>query len=637
MKKMNNFYDTSSLLLKTDSLFQEEEHIFISSITLKELERIKTAANKDFDIKYQARKLLHIINENIDKISFIVFQEYMLGPIIQKDLEISDDIKILACAYSVKNQLDGFYTNDLSLYTIAQLFFPRNQLFQVETTEDDYTGYKNIIMSEDEMNEFYSNLNNGSYNNKLNLLTNEYLNILDDNGNIVDTYRWNGNLFTKLKYATLESSYLGKTKPFQGDIYQNMVIDSFLNNQITMIKGSAGTGKAQPNSTLIPTKNGYVKLGDIKIGDKVLDREGKETTVLAIYPQGLKENYKITFSDGRIAFCNDEHLWSCYTSKGNLKDFTVREMIDSGLRQKCGDWKYKIPRSQQIQFTEKNFLIDPYVIGVFLGDGCCKESALTLSSADEEIVQEISRLIGAVEYAKGSKFTYNWNFYKKPKTNIKGVPTRFLTRDLFEKYQEYLIQPAYNKAIPEEYKFGSVEQRFSLLQGLMDTDGTIDNPLKGRVRFSSTSIKLIKDIQEICWSLGFSASISVDNRQNKYTHDLCYTLTISCPKNMKHKLFRLKRKKEIALQYENNGKVDGFSNKITIKKIEKMPHLEEMTCILVDNKEHLYLTEQYIVTHNSYLSMSYLFHLLDKDKIDKIIIFCNPVATKNSAKLGLAI
>lgn len=188
----NNFYDTSSLLLRAENLFQDNEHIFISSITLKELERIKTAVNKDFNIKYQARRLLHTITENLNQISFVIFKEYMLTPMTEKDLEISDDIKILSCAYDSRDKIDGFYTNDLSLFSIAQLFFPLDYIHMVEPVEDNYTGYRNIQMSEEEMNEFYSNLNNSSYNEKLHLLTNEYLNILDENKIVIDTYRWDG-------------------------------------------------------------------------------------------------------------------------------------------------------------------------------------------------------------------------------------------------------------------------------------------------------------------------------------------------------------------------------------------------------------------------------------------------------------
>ena len=245
MKMKNNFYDTSSLLLRCDDLFNDDEHLFISSVTLKELERIKTAANKDYNVKYNARQLLHALHENSECVTYIIFQEYMLEPITARSLDVSDDMRILASAYHLYDIIDKFYTNDLSLYTISKLFFPEDKLEMIKEIEDDYTGYVNVIMSEDEMSEFYSNLNSGIYNEKLQLLTNQYLNILDKEGNIVDTYRWNGELFVKLKYSTLESNWLGKIKPLQDDKYQSMAVDSFLNNKITMLKGPAGTGKSQ--------------------------------------------------------------------------------------------------------------------------------------------------------------------------------------------------------------------------------------------------------------------------------------------------------------------------------------------------------------------------------------------------------
>lgn len=104
----------------------------------------------------------------------------------------------------------------------------------------------------------------------------------------------------------------------------------------------------------------------------------------------------------------------------------------------------------------------------------------------------------------------------------------------------------------------------------MDTDGTIDNVEKGRTRFTSINLDLIKDVQEICWSLGFSASITEDNRSEKYKTGICYTLSISCPKHIKPLLFRLKRKKDIAIGYSQNNKKSIHAKGLTIKSIEKM-------------------------------------------------------------------
>ena|SRR5574344_1096899 len=91
--------------------------------------------------------------------------------------------------------------------------------------------------------------------------------------------------------------------------------------------------------------------------------------------------------------CNDEHIFSCYTSRGNLKDFTVREMLDLGVKDNDNRNRFSIPMNEAAIYEEKDFSVDPYVLGAFLGDGCCKERQLTISSNDEELVQEIANIL----------------------------------------------------------------------------------------------------------------------------------------------------------------------------------------------------------------------------------------------------
>ena len=127
--KTYKFYDTSSLLLKVDTLFENpEDNIVISSITLNELEHIKTASNKDPDIKFAARRLLHILDENMDKYTVHIFGNDMLKPLEDKNMAINDDARILSCAvdfYCSTKPEDNvcFITNDLALKHLAMLFF----------------------------------------------------------------------------------------------------------------------------------------------------------------------------------------------------------------------------------------------------------------------------------------------------------------------------------------------------------------------------------------------------------------------------------------------------------------------------------------------------------------------------------
>ena len=131
------FYDTCSLLLKTNHLFNEENvKVVISSISLQELEDIKTANNKDAEIKYSARKLLNILNENPEAYEIWVFKEDMLKPIVEKGFDhINNDLKILACAFdydcNVHPDETVFVTNDLALKAIANCFFGEDSIESV--------------------------------------------------------------------------------------------------------------------------------------------------------------------------------------------------------------------------------------------------------------------------------------------------------------------------------------------------------------------------------------------------------------------------------------------------------------------------------------------------------------------------
>ena len=237
---MIKFYDTCSLLLKAEHLEPNEDYsqMVISSITLEELEHIKTAQNKDADIKYAARKILKILDEHIGE-----YQVVQYVPPYNKE-ERNNDAKIIFCAREFLKNNPGcdfqFITNDLSCKHLARLFFDNDKVVSFEEEEFDYDGYQERYMDMDEMNNFYMNPNENIYD----LNVNEYLLIYDKNTNeIVDKVCWDGETHRRLSYKTFSSRQLGDIKPLKGDIYQTLVADSFTNNQITMVKGPAGSGK----------------------------------------------------------------------------------------------------------------------------------------------------------------------------------------------------------------------------------------------------------------------------------------------------------------------------------------------------------------------------------------------------------
>ena len=212
------FYDTCSLLKKVDSLFDEENFV-ISSVTLKELESIKTSINKDAEIKYLARKLLHLLDEHPDRYIVHIFTLDMLDNLSKYTFPIADDIKILSTALDYQHDHPEeqliFVTNDLSLKNIAGLFFSKDCIESVnEDFADQYCGYKEIQMSDDQMTVFYSCPNENIFGLKIN----EYINVYNNDGELVDTKVWTGSGYRHLTYKSFNSRWFGEVKPLKGDI-----------------------------------------------------------------------------------------------------------------------------------------------------------------------------------------------------------------------------------------------------------------------------------------------------------------------------------------------------------------------------------------------------------------------------------
>ena len=241
MKKIN-FYDTSSLLLQADKLFENEETFALSSITLEELEHIKTASNKDADVKFAARKVAQLLDKHIGEYDVEIYSESMDKALSKNNIAINNDAKILACALSyrkkqiLKNEVI-FVTNDICLKHLARIYF--KNVISVDLDNDNYCGYKDIIMTDDEMATFYQN----PTENTQGLLINEYLIIRNTDKEIVDRLCWNGQCYRHLDFANFSSKHFGDVKPMKSDVYQTFFADSLANNKITLVRGPAGSGK----------------------------------------------------------------------------------------------------------------------------------------------------------------------------------------------------------------------------------------------------------------------------------------------------------------------------------------------------------------------------------------------------------
>ena len=302
-------------------------------------------------------------------------------------------------------------------------------------------------------------------------------------------------------------------------------------------------------------------------------------------------------NDGRSVECSGEHLWAIRTkkqlSKYNTKhkkheNLTVCQTDELIKRLNDGEKLYiPIPNAQE--FEEKTFLIHPYALGVMIGDGCLTPSQwkenvgrITISNNEADVISKFYGLVGGTRI-----YRYNGNYNHEIYTpNVKA-------------YRQYckdngLCTYSYEKRIPKEYLLGSITQRKQLLMGLMDTDGSVDE--KGCYRFSTTSDGLKNDFVELCRSLGFITRVRIDRREKKYTKGVCYNIGISTNECI------VSSEKHLAKYNAYISKEHNFIREykhVYITKIEKS-RITDTRCILLDDPNHLYITKDYITTHNTF-------------------------------------
>ena len=238
----HKFYDTCSLLLKAGHVFDEQDSILvISSITLEELESIKTSSRKDNDVKFAARKLTHELDEHFGEYEIITFVPSLLEYPPFSQMEVTNDLKIIACAftaYELWNDLI-FITNDLCCKNLA-LSILTCPVEKYTANKSDYTGYKIIPLTEKQLLEFYENTTKNFYD----LYIGQYLILEDSEGNILDIRCWTGKDHRYINTKPIDSKWFGKISPYNGDTLQKLAIDSLYNNQLTVLRGPAGTGKS---------------------------------------------------------------------------------------------------------------------------------------------------------------------------------------------------------------------------------------------------------------------------------------------------------------------------------------------------------------------------------------------------------
>lgn len=234
------FYDTCSLLAEIDNDNLFAERFYVSSITLHELENIKTSKTKTEDVRYKARKLSHLLDEHYNDYDVVVYNfeisDYIVGT-LGLDATISDNQIVGTAKYISEKEDIVFITNDICLKNIAR-YLGLNVCSIKNNNLDEYKGFVEKSLSEEDMAYFYEH----NSENIFGLFINQYLILKDGKDEIVDAYRWNGTQHEPLFKRNIQSLYFDKLK--SKDIYQSCAIDSLMNCTITAITGKAGSGKS---------------------------------------------------------------------------------------------------------------------------------------------------------------------------------------------------------------------------------------------------------------------------------------------------------------------------------------------------------------------------------------------------------
>lgn len=401
------------------------------------------------------------------------------------------------------------------------------------------------------------------------------------------------------KKLSLANKYRPKT--FE-DVSEQDSIKTILENQIKnnnlkhayLFCGGAGTGKCLPLNSDIMTLTGYKKMKDIQLGDSLIDGLGKECKVIGIYPQGIQPVYKVTFSDRTSTLCSLDHIWRVgwYSNKqATVKwdDLTLKEIMKRGLKKKnnTSGWKFRIP-IPKINCWNNSVPIDPYLLGVLLGDGDLGSSSnIKVSLYEKDIFNKIKIIL--------NNLGYDLHLCDNNKSEIKdySIVCSTETKGFINYINNLDIRcRSIEKHIPQEYLFTTFENRIKLLQGLFDTDGYIDS--HNNFIFTTSSPKLSEDFAFLVRSLGGTDTIV--EKPSGYKHNGYY---IQCHNHFNHYI-KFDNDFEFCTSIKHKKRIKNKQN-APLRRIINIEYVgeEECQCIAVDSLDSTYMTNDLIVTHNT--------------------------------------
>jgi hypothetical protein len=367
----------------------------------------------------------------------------------------------------------------------------------------------------------------------------------------------------------------------EGQRWHVLTRNEILKNKVTVLMGCGSSGKAQPLDAIIYTPDGPTRMGQLKVGDKVLTPTGS-AFVDAIFPQGKKEVFRIHFTDGGYADSTGDHLWLLSDGRTVDTEFLIRRAGDRHS-------KVSIQTPAPLQFKSRAVKLHPYLLGVLLGDGGFSNSNVCFSTVEPEILAAVRRLIPRGHFVKQSHRLCDFRI-TRGQTGGKSNQVKNTLR-----HYGLWGRKSDTKFIPDDYLYGDCKTRLRLLQGLLDTDGYVSKSTSAII-FYSTSEALAKGVQFLVESLGGSCRISSKIPTYNYANEIkhgkkCFICSINI--DFAKRLFRIKRKRDLVRKRERG---------LNLRVIDRVESLREAECqcIRVSCSDHLYLTNHCIPTHNTH-------------------------------------
>lgn len=392
--------------------------------------------------------------------------------------------------------------------------------------------------------------------------------------------------------------------------YQRLAAALTLRAGGLLLADDVGVGKAQPLDAKVLTPSGWKRMGDLRIGDRVVDPDGGEGVIEGIFPQGEREVFRVSTADGGSTVCCEEHLWLVHTPNDRVRG-TSRVLTTADLREHLFEARgngqrahhYFLPLPKPVQFDRSDEAVlplAPYLLGVLLGDGGFVDHAVRLSSIDADLIERVRALLPAGTYLANADGC-DWR--------ISGVARTGIRNAVLDAIRGLGLGNAksWEKFVPTAYLQASAEDRLLLLRGLMDTDGTCSKD--GRTStFTSTSQRLARDLAEIVHSLG--GATTTTSRVTSYSHNgerregrRSWTVIVRMP----------------VCPFAIERKVNRWHPATLLRAIHSIEPegTQAVQCIRVSTKRRLYITDDYLVTHNT---VSAICMLADRRTLPAIVV-----------------